>query len=187
MGNAKPYLINSKKGVSTLMKKNIKVIVTKIYDIFFAKIANFAITRYMDTGFLYKYLLYGNKERLQIAETAVVNNATFNTISGTIQIGEYVFFGHHVAVLTGTHDYNKFGRERQITVPAFEKDVIIKEGAWLASNVTVIGPCIIGEHSVVAACSLVNKDVPPYTIVAGIPARVIKKITPPSNTAQTVG
>jgi len=169
------------------MKKNIKVIVTKIYDILFARVANFAIIRYLETGFLYKYLLCGNEERLQIAKTAVVNNATFNTISGNIQIGEYVFFGFHVVVLTGTHDYNKFGRERQITVPGFGKDVIIKEGAWLASNVTVIGPCIIGEHSVVAAGALVNKDVPPYTIVAGIPARVIKKITPPSNTDQTVG
>ena len=162
------------------MKKKLKRLVTKIYDIFFLRIGNFAIDRYMETRFLYKYLLYGTEERLEIDETAVVNNATFNTISGDIKIGEYVFFGLNVSVLTGTHDYNKFGSERQMAVPAFEKDVIIKEGAWLASNVTVIGPCIIGEHSVVAAGSLVNKDVPPYTIVAGIPAKVIKKINPPS-------
>lgn len=168
------------------MKKKIKLIVTKIYDIFFLRIGNFAIDRYMDTRFLYKYLLYGTEERLQIDETAVVNNATFNTISGDIKIGEYVFFGLNVSVLTGTHDYNKFGRERQNAVPAFEKDVIIKEGAWLASNVTVIGPCIIGEHSVVAAGSLVNKDVPPYTIVGGIPAKIIKKIDRPSQSNRTV-
>jgi acetyltransferase-like isoleucine patch superfamily enzyme len=168
------------------MKKKIKLIVTKIYDILFSKIGNFAIDRYMETHFLYKYLLYGTEERLQIDETAVVNNATFNTISGHIKIGEYVFFGLNVSVLTGTHDYNKFGRERQMAVPGCEKDVIIKEGAWLASNVTVIGPCIIGEHSVVAAGSLVNKDVPPYTIVAGIPARFVKKINPPSQIDGTV-
>ena len=168
------------------MKKKIKQVVTKIYDIFFSKIGNFAIDRYMETSFLYKYLLYGNKDRLQIDETAVVNNATFNTISGDIKIGKYVFFGLNVSVLTGTHDYQKFGRERQITVPGFDRDVIIKEGAWLASNVTVIGPCIIGEHSVVAAGSLVNKDVQPYTIVAGIPAKVVKKIDPPSNSDRTV-
>lgn len=168
-----------------MMKKKIKLVATKIYDVLFSRIGNFAIDRYMATRFLYKYLLYGNEDRLQIDETAVVNNATFNTISGDIKIGKYVFFGLNVSVLTGTHDYNKFGRERQMAVPGFEKDVIIKEGAWLASNVTVIGPCIIGEHSVVAAGSLVNKDVPPYTIVAGIPARFVKKITPPSNTDQT--
>jgi len=169
------------------MKKKLKLIAIKIYDTFrLAKIFNFAIDRYMERNFLLKYLLYGNEDRLLIAQTAVINNATFNTISGTIKIEEYVFFGLNVTVLTGTHDYNKFGRERQITVPAFERDVIIKEGAWLASNVTVIGPCIIGEHSVVAAGSLVNKDVPPYTIVGGIPAKVIKKITPPSDTERTV-
>lgn len=169
------------------MKKKIKLVVTKIYDIFFAKIGNLAIDRYMQTHFLFKHLVYGDEARLKIAKTAVINNATFNTISGNIEIGEYVFFGLNVTVLTGTHDYQKFGRERQITVPATERDIIIKEGAWLASNVTVIGPCIIGEHSVVAACSLVNKDVPPYTIVAGIPAKVIKKITPPSKSDRTVG
>ncbi|MEK0182522.1 MAG: acyltransferase [Oscillatoriales cyanobacterium] len=168
-----------------MIKKKIKLLVIKIYDKLFSKIGNLAIDRYMETRFLFKYLLYGNEDRLQIAETAVINNATFNTISGDIKIGEYVFFGLNVSVLTGTHDYNKFGRERQITVPGFGRDVIIKEGAWLASNVTVIGPCIIGEHSVVAAGSLVNKDVEPYSIVAGIPARVVKKIDPPSHSDRT--
>ena len=169
------------------MNKKLKLIAIKIYDkLFLSKIFNFAIDRYMERNIIYKYLLYGNEERLQIAETAVVNNATFNTISGIIKIEEYAFFGLHVTVLTGTHDYNKFDRERQTTVPAVGRDVIIKRGAWLASNVTVIGPCIIGEHSVIAAGSLVNKDVPPYTIVGGIPAKVIKKITPPSGTDGTV-
>jgi acetyltransferase-like isoleucine patch superfamily enzyme len=96
------------------------------------------------------------------------------------------FLGLHFTVLTGTHDYNTFDRERQTTVPGVGRDVIIKKGAWLASNVTVIGHCIIGEHSVVAAGSVVNKDVPPYTIVGGIPAKVIRKITPPSDTNRTV-
>lgn len=61
----------------------------------------------MATHFLYKYLLYGSEDRLHIDETAVVNNAIFNTISGDIKIGKYVFFGLNVSVLTGTHDYKQ--------------------------------------------------------------------------------
>jgi acetyltransferase-like isoleucine patch superfamily enzyme len=176
-----------KKRSFAIMNKKLKLIAIKIYDtLFLAKIFNFAIDRYMERNILHKYLLYGNEDRLQIDKTAVVNNATFNTISGLIKIEEYAFFGLHVTVLTGTHDYNTFDRERQTTVPGVGRDVIIKKGAWLASNVTVIGPCIIGEHSVVAAGSVVNKDVPPYTLVGGIPAKVIRKITPPSDTNRTV-
>lgn len=157
-------------------KKKAKLIAIKFYNLFFSKLGKFAIDRYMETRFLNKYLIYGNEERLHIADTAVLNNAFFNTISGDIIIGEFAFFGFNVSILTGSHDYTKFGRERQITVSGVGRDVIIKEGVWLASNVTVIGPCIIGEHAVVAAGSLVNKDVEPYTIVAGIPAQYIKTI-----------
>ncbi|MDO8506978.1 MAG: hypothetical protein Q7S53_00205 [bacterium] len=42
-----------------------------------------------------------------------------------------------------------------------------------------MGPCTIGENSVVGACSLVNKDVQPFTIVGGVPAKVIKTIDHP--------
>lgn len=54
--------------------------------------------------------------------------------------------------------------------------IVIEEGAWIASNVTVLGPCKIGKHSVVAAGAVVKGDVPSYHIVAGIPAKIVKKI-----------
>jgi acetyltransferase-like isoleucine patch superfamily enzyme len=105
-----------------------------------------------------------------------VNNALFNVSGGQITIGEYAFFGHEVAVLTGTHDITKFGRERQTTFPRSGRDVVIEEGVWVASHAMVLGPVRIGKHAVVAAGSLVLDDVAPYTVVAGRPAKVIKKI-----------
>lgn len=121
--------------------------------------------------------IYGNVSRLKIDSTAIVNNATFNLISGNIIIKQYVFFGHNVSLLTGTHDYSKFNKERQQSAPNFGHNIIIEEGAWISSNATILGPCIIGEHSVVAACALVNSDVPPYSVVAGVPAKVIQNIS----------
>ena len=135
---------------------------------------------YLSKNLLNQYLVFGDRSKLQIAKNAIVNNALFNLESGTITIEDYVFFGHNVSILTGTHDYNKFGRERQLAVLS-ERDVVIKEGAWIASNVTILGPCTIGEHSVVAAGALVKENVPPYTVVAGLPARVIKKIASDNN------
>lgn len=125
---------------------------------------------------LYSYRWHGDRSRLRIPDTAVVNNALFNMSGGTITLGEYAFFGHDVAVLTGTHDIQQFGRDRQLGFPRSGRDVVIGEGVWLASHVLVLGPVKIGDHAVVAAGSLVREDVEPYTVVAGRPAKVIKKI-----------
>lgn len=127
---------------------------------------------------LYRYQVHGLPERLHIDSTAIVNNALFNVSGGEITIGAYAFFGHEVAMLTGTHDITKFGRERQTTFPRSGRDVVIEEGVWVASHAMVLGPVRIGAHAVVAAGSLVLDDVPPYTVVGGRPARVIKKIDP---------
>ncbi|HZA31559.1 MAG TPA: acyltransferase, partial [Propionibacteriaceae bacterium] len=117
--------------------------------------------------------------RLHIAPTAIVNNALFNLSSGDITVGDYAFFGHSVSVLTGTHDWTKFGAERQVAVPQSGRDVVIEEGAWVSSNAIIVAPCRIGAHSVVGVGSLVLKDVEPYTIVAGSPAKVLRTIPRP--------
>jgi acetyltransferase-like isoleucine patch superfamily enzyme len=129
---------------------------------------------------LYSYRWHGDRSRLHVPDTAVVNNALFNLSGGTITLGEYAFFGHDVAVLTGTHDIEQFGRDRQLGFPRSGRDVVIGEGVWLASHVLVLGPVTIGDHAVVAAGSLVREDVQPYTVVAGRPAKVVKSIAPPA-------
>ncbi len=121
-------------------------------------------------------LVYGDVTRLHIDPTAVVNNALFNLSSGDITVGRHAFFGHNVAILTGTHDFTTFGSERQVAVPRTGRDVRIGEGAWLASFAIVVGPCSIGEHAVVGVGSLVLDDVAPYTVVAGSPATVRRTI-----------
>jgi acetyltransferase-like isoleucine patch superfamily enzyme len=129
---------------------------------------------------LYRHRWHGDESRLRIHETAIVNNALFNVSGGTITIGEYAFFGHDVAVLTGTHDIEQFGRARQLAFPRSGRDVVIEEGVWLASHVLVLGPVTIGKHAVVAGGSLVREDVAPYTVVAGRPAKVVKVLVPPA-------
>jgi acetyltransferase-like isoleucine patch superfamily enzyme len=131
---------------------------------------------------LFRPLIYGDPARLHIHPTAVVNNALFNLSSGEVTVGKYAFFGHSVSILTGTHDWTKFGAERQVAVPKTGRDVVIEEGAWVSSNVTIVAPCRIGAHAVVGVGSLVLRDVEPYTIVAGSPAKVIRQISRPEET-----
>jgi acetyltransferase-like isoleucine patch superfamily enzyme len=134
---------------------------------------------------LFRPLIYGDPERLHVHQTAILNNALINLSSGDVTIGEYAFFGHNVSILTGTHDWTKFGAERQVAVPSSGRDVVIEEGAWLSSHVVVVAPCRIGAHSVVGVGSLVLGDVEPYTVVAGSPAKVLKQIPRPDAPATT--
>ncbi len=113
---------------------------------------------------------------LDIAPNAVVNNATFNLSSGDIRVEDWAFFGHEVKLLTGTHDTTCFNHERQVAVPARGRDIIIKQGAWIGTGAMVLGPCTVGEHAVVAAGAVVNRDVPAYAVVGGVPARIIKML-----------
>lgn len=131
-----------------------------------------------DRDLLSRYLVFGDRSRLRIHPTAVLNNALVNVIGGSVTIERDVFFGHHVSILTGKHDYMTFGSERLLTAPTSGQDVVIGEGAWVATNATVVGPCRIGVHAVVGACSLVLEDVAPYTMVAGVPARVVRILSP---------
>lgn len=123
------------------------------------------------------YRLYGSEKRLNIHPTAKVVNSLFNTFSGDISIEAYVFTGHNVSFLTGTHKFNLKNKERMNDIPLTGHDIIIKKGAWIGSNCTIIGPCIIGENAVIAAGSVVVKDVKAGTIVGGIPNKLIKHIT----------
>jgi acetyltransferase-like isoleucine patch superfamily enzyme len=125
---------------------------------------------------LYWHRVHGDPARLHIDPTAVVNDALFNLSSGEVTVERHAFFGHGVSVLTGTHDLTKFGPDRQAAIPRAGRDVRVGEGAWLASHVIVLGPCVIGEHAVVAAGSLVLDDVPACTVVAGRPAKPVRTL-----------
>ena len=121
--------------------------------------------------------LYGSTERLKISPNALVTNTLFNTYSGEIMIGENVFTGHNVSMITGAHNYNLKNLERMAVEPKEGNDIIIENGVWIGSNVVIIGPCNIGAHSVIAAGAIVTRNIPTGVIAGGIPARVIKTIS----------
>lgn len=121
--------------------------------------------------------IWGDKKRVHLERATIhINDLLINTRSGHVTIEEDCFFGHRCMLLTGTHDYNKKGLERLKAVPDEGRDILIRKGVWLGSGVTVLGGVVIGENSVVAAGSLVTKNVPENCIVAGRPAEIIKEI-----------
>lgn len=103
----------------------------------------------------------------------------FNTRSGSIVIGKNCVFGEDVMVLTGKH-YNILESEQSGKplhyVPEDGRGVVMGEGCYIGSGAIIIGSVSIGDYAVVGAGSVVTKDVPPRTFVAGIPAMRIKSL-----------
>lgn len=97
-----------------------------------------------------------------------------NTIIGPVSIGNDVILAQNIVVSGLNHNY------KDVETPICRqgvsvKEIIIEEGGWIGANSTITSGVIIGKHSIVAAGSVVTKDVPPYTIVGGNPARIIKR------------
>ena len=106
-------------------------------------------------------------------------HASFMASIAHIYIGNYVTFGPSVTIRGGDHRINLIGKHiyeigEDEKLPENDRDVIIEDGVWCGCNVTILKGCCIGKGAVVAAGSVVTKDVPPYAIVGGNPAKVIK-------------
>jgi acetyltransferase-like isoleucine patch superfamily enzyme len=114
--------------------------------------------------------VWGDPSRVIYKSQYPPHDTFFNVASGRVEVGKDCFFGHGCMLLTGTHDHSKFGPERVDSYPKEGRDIILEEGVWLASRVTVLGPATIGKHAVVGAGSLVRGDLPPYGIYVGNPA-----------------
>ena len=95
---------------------------------------------------------------------------TFLALGG-ITIEDDVFIGPQCVLATEYHPENPETRHSLLTKP-----IVVKRNAWLGANVTVLAGVTIGENAIVAAGSVVTKDVPDNMVVAGSPARVIREI-----------
>lgn len=126
------------------------------------------------------YVIWGEGEEalISIDNTAwVAGNTLMNVNWWKIIIWKYAMISQNCSLITWTHDYLKFKQDRMTNTPInFIWDIIIEDWARICNNSTIIGPCVMWENAVVAAWSVVTKDVPPYTIVWWNPAKIIKKI-----------
>jgi acetyltransferase-like isoleucine patch superfamily enzyme len=139
------------------------------------------LDRYIERRIVRGHTIFGDRSRVTIHPTARVYGGHFNTSSGTITIQQHAFFGPNVTLVTGTHDHTRFGLARNYSVPTKGRDIVIEEGVWIAASATVLGPCRVGRHSVVSAGAVVTRDVPPFTVVAGVPARPVRHLNHPSD------
>lgn len=97
------------------------------------------------------------------------------TISAYVTIGNDVMMGPECNIYTQNHAYAR--RDIPMSMQGHEKPrpVVIGNDVWIGSRVTILPGVHIGDGAIIGAGSVVTKDVPPYTIVAGNPAKIIKE------------
>lgn len=94
-----------------------------------------------------------------------------------IRIEDKVFIAANCILLAHKRDVSVYKQGMWIgDCPMIEKPIVIKKGAHIGTGSIILPGVIVGEGAVVGSGAVVTKDVPPYTIVAGIPAKVIKKV-----------
>ncbi len=98
-------------------------------------------------------------------------NCTFYDLGG-LDIADNVMIGPNVSIITAGHPLEPSQR-RSATIG---RPIVIEKNVWIAAGATIIGGVTVGENSVVAAASVVTRDVSPNTLVAGNPAKVIRSI-----------
>lgn len=98
-----------------------------------------------------------------VGEDALIYNL------GTITLGEKVTISHRAHLCAGTHDYT------QPDLPLLKPPITVKDQAWICADAFVGPGVMVGAGAVVGARAVVTKNVEPWTVVAGNPARILKK------------
>lgn len=95
-------------------------------------------------------------------------------ISGTCTIGDYVMMGADVTVITHNHAFERTDIPMMDQGFEEERPVVIGNDVWIGDKVTILPGVNIGDGSIIGAGAVVTHDVPPYAIVGGVPAKIIR-------------
>ena len=109
---------------------------------------------------------------IRVGRRVFINQCcTLYDMSG-VDIADDVMIGPNVNIITTGHPLDP--SQRRACIEA--KPIVIEKNVWIATGATIIGGVTVGENSVIAAGAVVTKDVPPNSLVAGVPARVIRRL-----------
>ena len=97
-----------------------------------------------------------------------------SVVIGPVAIGNHVIIAQHVVMSGLNHSYEDISRPINLQ-PVSTRPIVIEDECWIGANVVITAGVRVGNHSVVGGGSVVTKDVPPYSVVVGNPARIIRQ------------
>jgi acetyltransferase-like isoleucine patch superfamily enzyme len=125
------------------------------------------------------------QKNAKVGKRCKISSHTF--ICEGVTIEDRVFIGHNVTFVNDSYPRATVSNGVLQTEADWKVETtLVKEGASIGSGVTILSNVVIGEHAIVGAGSVVTKDVPPYGVVAGNPARLLRTLEPEENHASTL-
>lgn len=116
--------------------------------------------------------------------TSIPKGATLYCADAPLTIGRKVIFGPRPTIVTGDHRTNLIGKyiidvTTEEKLPENDLPVVIEDDVWCGANVTILKGVTIGRGSIVAAGAVVTQSFPPYSVIGGVPAKLLKmRFTP---------
>lgn len=111
-------------------------------------------------------------------DSSIPKGSTFYCTGAPLTIGRKVIFGPNPTIITGNHRIDVIGKfimDSTHKLPENDVPVVIEDDVWAGSNVTILKGVTIGRGSVIAAGAVVTKSCPPYSIIGGVPAHMLKQ------------
>lgn len=151
----------------------------------FKRIGRFVSKRKLLSFGLESEVRYGSYlvgcKQIKIGNRVTIRPGTFihaesESIDISVEIQDYVLIGCGVHIYVENHRYNDISTFIYHQGHEIAKKVTLEMGCWLGAGSIILPGVTVGKNSVVAAGSVVTKDVPPFSVVAGVPARVIRRI-----------
>lgn len=103
------------------------------------------------------------------------DHAVLSGGQGGVFLGDNVLIAAHSVVVCGNHDFEKLDADT-LDQAYTGRPIRIGHNVWIGAHVTILGGVTVGDHAVIAAGAVVNTDVEPYTVVGGVPARVLRRL-----------
>ena len=119
-------------------------------------------------------------ENLSVGDgTSIPKGSVIYCTDAPLTIGRKVVFGPRPTIITGDHRIDIIGKHIidvtvEVQLPENDMPVQIEDGVWVSANVTIRKGVTIGRGSVVAAGAVVTRSCPPYSIIGGVPAKIIR-------------
>lgn len=181
---------NNKKAPLSSLKRNwyrivLMLVQCKLFDIsYLIRVRHYVIRRVYHTGekmnirsnFSFWSIHYQNNWNLTLGNNINMDADVLIDLTGKCIIQDNVVISRGASLYTHYHNYSERNK-KELAGPFIPTTLMVNNGVWIGARSIILPKCSdIGEGAIIASGSVVTKDVPPYTIVAGNPAKVIKEI-----------